>query len=51
MVNEINTLPGFRPVSMFPLLWSKAGLSYRDLISKLVDLALARFRQREALGA
>jgi D-alanine-D-alanine ligase len=51
VVNEINTIPGFRPVSMFPLLWSKAGVSYRDLISKLVDLALARFKQREALGA
>jgi D-alanine-D-alanine ligase len=47
IVNEINTLPGFRPVSMFPLLWAKAGVTYRDLISRLIDLAVARFRGRE----
>jgi D-alanine-D-alanine ligase len=51
LVNEINTLPGFRPVSMFPLLWQKAGVTYRELISRIVDLALARFREKEALGA
>ena len=43
VVNEINTLPGFRPVSMFPRLWAAAGVTYRELISRLVDLALARF--------
>jgi D-alanine-D-alanine ligase len=48
VINEINTLPGFRPVSMFPLLWDKAGLGYSALISRLVDLALARWRGKEA---
>jgi D-alanine-D-alanine ligase len=48
IVNEVNTLPGFRPVSMFPLLWQKAGITYRDLITRIVELALARFREREA---
>jgi D-alanine-D-alanine ligase len=46
IVNEINTLPGFRPVSMFPRLWAAAGITYRELISRIVDLALARFRER-----
>jgi D-alanine-D-alanine ligase len=49
--NEINTIPGFTPISMFPRLWQLAGLTYRELISKLVDLALGRFREREARGA
>ena len=49
LVNEINTLPGFRPVSMFPLLWSKAGVAYRDLISRIVDLAMERFARRHPL--
>ncbi len=51
IINEINTLPGFRPVSMFPKLWAVAGVPYGELIGRLVDLALARFREREALRA
>ncbi len=51
VINEINTLPGFRPVSMFPRLWAAAGVTYRDLITKLVDLALERFAAKEARGA
>jgi D-alanine-D-alanine ligase len=47
ILNEINTIPGFTPISMFPRLWQLAGLSYRELISKLVDLGLGRFRERE----
>ncbi|MEX2226942.1 MAG: D-alanine--D-alanine ligase family protein [Dehalococcoidia bacterium] len=49
--NEINTIPGFTPISMFPRLWQLTGLTYRELISKLVDLALGRFREREARNA
>jgi D-alanine-D-alanine ligase len=45
IVNEINTLPGFRPVSMFPRLWAVAGVTYRELISRIVDLAIERFRK------
>jgi D-alanine-D-alanine ligase len=45
IVNEINTLPGFRPVSMFPRLWAVAGVTYRELISRIVDLAIERFRE------
>ncbi len=40
---EVNTLPGFTPISMYPRLWQEAGLSYRALISRLVDLAHERF--------
>ena len=40
IVNEINTLPGFTPISMFPKLWEHSGLGYTELISELIDLAL-----------
>lgn len=39
VVNEINTMPGFTPVSMFPRCWQESGLSYPDLIAELVELA------------
>lgn len=39
-VNEVNTLPGFTPISMFPKLWEASGLSYTRLIERLVELAL-----------
>jgi D-alanine-D-alanine ligase len=51
IVSEINTLPGFRPVSMFPRLWAAAGLPYRELITRLVDLALRRFGEKETSRA
>jgi D-alanine-D-alanine ligase len=41
-LNEINTLPGFTSISMYPKLWEAAGLSYRELIDRLVELALER---------
>ena len=47
LLNEINTMPGFTPISMYPKLWIASGLSYRDLIDELVQLALERHsRQR-----
>ncbi len=42
VVNEVNTLPGFTPISMYPAMWAKAGVSYRDLITVLIRTALAR---------
>jgi D-alanine-D-alanine ligase len=42
VINEINTMPGFTPISMFPKCWEASGLSYPDLISELIDLALTR---------
>ena len=45
-IDEANTIPGFTPISMFPRLWQLAGLSYPELISRLVDLALERHEER-----
>ena len=42
IVNEINTMPGFTPHSMFPQMWLASGMSYRDLITELIELALRR---------
>ena len=46
LIDEVNTLPGFTPASMYPLLWAHAGLSYADLITKLVELGLERHKER-----
>lgn len=46
-VNEINTIPGFTPVSMYPKLWEAAGLSYSDLITRLIELGLERHQERQ----
>ncbi|MBJ2122498.1 D-alanine--D-alanine ligase [Arthrobacter sp. MSA 4-2] len=42
IINEINTLPGFTPISMYPQMWAKSGLTYTDLIDELIELALER---------
>jgi D-alanine-D-alanine ligase len=41
-VNEVNTMPGFTPISMYPKMWAETGVSYTDLIDRLVATALAR---------
>lgn len=46
LLNEINTMPGFTPGSMYPRLWEASGLAYRDLIDELVHLALDRAAHR-----
>ena len=46
LVNEINTMPGFTPISMYPKLWEASGLSFTALVDRLVALALERARQR-----
>jgi D-alanine-D-alanine ligase len=46
LVNEVNTIPGFTPVSMFPRLWEASGISYPELIDELVRLALERHERR-----
>src|SRR5262249_14640909 len=46
-LNEINTLPGFTDISMYPKLWEAAGVSYPDLIDRLVDLALERQAEKD----
>jgi D-alanine-D-alanine ligase len=41
-INEVNTLPGFTRISMYPKLWEATGVPYTDLITRLIDLALER---------
>ncbi|HHX77792.1 MAG TPA: D-alanine--D-alanine ligase [Firmicutes bacterium] len=48
-INEINTLPGFTNISMYPKLWEASGLKYTDLIDKLIDLAFARYAAKQEL--
>lgn len=48
-INEINTLPGFTNISMYPKLWEHSGTSYRDLISDLVQLALEKGNRESQL--
>jgi D-alanine-D-alanine ligase len=46
-VNEINTIPGFTSISMYPKLWDATGISYSELITQLIDLALERHADRQ----
>ena len=46
LLNEVNTIPGFTPVSMYPRLWEATGLAYPDLIDELVRLAVERHERR-----
>jgi len=48
-VNEINTIPGFTSISMYPKLWEASGVPYRQLISRLIELALERHELRRQL--
>ncbi len=45
-LNEVNTLPGFTSISMYPKLWEATGLEYSDLITRLIELALERHQER-----
>jgi len=47
--NEINTLPGFTPISMYPKLWQASGLGYQALLNELIELAMIHQRCREQL--
>jgi len=46
LLNEINTIPGFTPISMYPKLWEASGIPYAKLIDRLIELALERHRPR-----
>jgi D-alanine-D-alanine ligase len=46
LLNEVNTIPGFTPISMYPKMWAATGIPYRQLIDELVDAGLARHRNR-----
>ena len=46
-INEINTMPGFTPISMYPKLWEVSGVSYRELIDRLIALGLERYTEKQ----
>jgi len=46
LCNEINTIPGFTPISMYPKLWQASGVAYAALIDELIELALERHERR-----
>jgi D-alanine-D-alanine ligase len=48
-VNEINTIPGFTKISMYPKLWEASGIPYTRLIDRLIQLALERNRSERNL--
>jgi D-alanine-D-alanine ligase len=50
-VNEVNTIPGFTGISMYPKLWEASGVSYADLVDRLIDLAIERHAHERKKGA
>lgn len=48
-INELNTMPGFTPFSMYPLLWRESGLSYKQLLDELIQLAMDRHLAKQQL--
>lgn len=49
IINEVNTMPGFTPISMYPKLWMESGLSYSGLIEELITLAIERYEEKQQL--
>jgi len=47
--NELNTIPCFTAISMYPKLWAASGIGYEELLSRLVDLAVSRHQRKKAL--
>jgi D-alanine-D-alanine ligase len=47
VLNEVNTMPGFTSISMYPKLWAASGVSYSKLIDRLIELALERHREKQ----
>lgn len=46
LVNELNTMPGFTSISMYPKLWEASGIGYRELLDRLIELAFERHREK-----
>ena len=47
-INEINTIPGFTSISMYPKMWEHSGMPFGDLLDRLIDFALARHETKKA---
>lgn len=50
LVNEINTIPGFTTISMYPRLWEESGICYSTLLDRLIELAIERFKKEKQLS-
>jgi D-alanine-D-alanine ligase len=48
-VNEVNTIPGFTTISMYPKMWEASGLAYPALLDRLIQLALERHAEKQQL--
>lgn len=48
-INEVNTMPGFTPFSMYPLMWKETGVSYRELLDTLIRLGIERYEEKQAI--
>lgn len=46
-LNEINTMPGFTSISMYPKLWGATGIPYPDLIDRLIQLGIERYQEKK----
>ena len=46
-LNEVNTMPGFTQISMYPKLWEASGIAYPQLVDRLVQMALVRYKDRQ----
>jgi D-alanine-D-alanine ligase len=49
LINEVNTIPGFTSISMYPKMWEASGLSFTQLVSRLIELAIERYEKESAL--
>ncbi|WP_166245570.1 D-alanine--D-alanine ligase [Paenibacillus turpanensis] len=49
LINEVNTMPGFTPFSMYPLLWKETGVSYQELLDELIRLAVERYEEKQKI--
>src|SRR5699024_6929535 len=49
LINEVNTMPGFTPYSMFPLLWKHTGVDYPSLIERLIQLGMERYEEKQQI--
>ncbi|MBO7746700.1 D-alanine--D-alanine ligase [Paenibacillus sp. MWE-103] len=49
LINEVNTMPGFTPFSMYPLMWKESGVSYAELLDTLIALAISRHSEKQRI--
>jgi D-alanine-D-alanine ligase len=48
-INEVNTLPGFTEMSLYPKLWAASGVGYTQLLDRLIEFALQRYQERQGI--